>query len=131
MKRTLTVATLVATVLTAAAAFAREGHEHIMGTVTRVERGQIEVKGADGKSIAVAVTAATVYSKGKESAALADVRAGLRVAIGAMKGKTGLEAMEVKIGTAEASYTCPMHPEVQQAKPGKCPKCGMNLEKKG
>lgn len=27
-------------------------------------------------------------------------------------------------------YTCPMHPEVQQAGPGKCPKCGMNLEKK-
>jgi YHS domain-containing protein len=27
-------------------------------------------------------------------------------------------------------YTCPMHPEVQSDKPGKCPKCGMNLEKK-
>jgi hypothetical protein len=24
-------------------------------------------------------------------------------------------------------YTCPMHPEVVQNKPGKCPKCGMNL----
>lgn len=28
------------------------------------------------------------------------------------------------------TYTCPMHPEVQQAKPGKCPKCGMDLVKK-
>jgi CopA family copper-resistance protein len=27
-------------------------------------------------------------------------------------------------------YTCPMHPEVQQASPGKCPKCGMALVKK-
>lgn len=27
-------------------------------------------------------------------------------------------------------YICPMHPEVQSDKPGKCPKCGMNLEKK-
>ena len=27
-------------------------------------------------------------------------------------------------------YTCPMHPEVQSDKPGKCHKCGMNLEKK-
>jgi len=27
-------------------------------------------------------------------------------------------------------YTCPMHPEVQSDKPGKCPKCGMNLVKK-
>lgn len=24
-------------------------------------------------------------------------------------------------------YTCPMHPEVQQDKPGKCPICGMIL----
>ncbi len=27
-------------------------------------------------------------------------------------------------------YTCPMHPDVKSDKPGKCPKCGMNLEKK-
>lgn len=27
-------------------------------------------------------------------------------------------------------YTCSMHPEVMSEKPGKCPKCGMNLEKK-
>ncbi|TAK62682.1 MAG: hypothetical protein EPO24_04780 [Bacteroidetes bacterium] len=27
------------------------------------------------------------------------------------------------------TYTCPMHPEVKSDKPGKCPKCGMNLEK--
>lgn len=27
-------------------------------------------------------------------------------------------------------YTCPMHPEVQSDKPGKCPTCGMTLEKK-
>jgi YHS domain-containing protein len=27
-------------------------------------------------------------------------------------------------------YTCPMHPEVKLDKAGKCPKCGMKLEKK-
>ena len=31
--------------------------------------------------------------------------------------------------TAQATYTCPMHPEVQSDKPGDCPKCGMTLVK--
>ena len=31
---------------------------------------------------------------------------------------------------AAEHYTCPMHPEVQQATPGKCPKCGMDLVQK-
>lgn len=25
-------------------------------------------------------------------------------------------------------YICPMHPEIRQSTPGKCPKCGMTLE---
>jgi len=29
-----------------------------------------------------------------------------------------------------AVYTCKMHPEVISNKPGKCPKCGMDLVKK-
>jgi P-type Cu+ transporter len=28
----------------------------------------------------------------------------------------------------DASYTCPMHPEIRQDRPGSCPKCGMALE---
>lgn len=31
---------------------------------------------------------------------------------------------------AKAQYTCPMHPEVIQDTPGKCPKCGMDLVEK-
>ncbi|MEP7171638.1 MAG: heavy metal-binding domain-containing protein [Bacteroidota bacterium] len=31
---------------------------------------------------------------------------------------------------SEATYQCPMHPEVTSDKPGKCPKCGMDLELK-
>ena len=27
------------------------------------------------------------------------------------------------------TYTCPMHPEVKSDKPGKCPKCGMTLQR--
>lgn len=29
----------------------------------------------------------------------------------------------------EAVYACPMHSEVRQASAGKCPKCGMELER--
>jgi len=29
---------------------------------------------------------------------------------------------------AGATYTCPMHPQVEADKPGSCPECGMALE---
>src|SRR5258708_6149271 len=32
-----------------------------------------------------------------------------------------------KIRKTDNAYTCPMHPEVVQDKPGMCPECGMNL----
>lgn len=37
---------------------------------------------------------------------------------------------EATAGPADAVYTCPMHPEVEQIGPGNCPKCGMALEPK-
>jgi len=37
---------------------------------------------------------------------------------------------KVEPSAVKAIYTCPMHPEVQQDKPGDCPKCGMPLEPK-
>ena len=39
-------------------------------------------------------------------------------------------AATVESSSAKPSYTCPMHPEVQQDHPGNCPKCGMTLERK-
>ena len=41
------------------------------------------------------------------------------------------DAELIKAGTADGEYTCPMHPEVRQAGPGNCPKCGMALERAG
>ncbi|MFM1897086.1 MAG: hypothetical protein RLZZ385_2160 [Pseudomonadota bacterium] len=34
----------------------------------------------------------------------------------------------IEPGSADAWYTCPMHPDVRQRGPGTCPKCGMALE---
>ena len=49
---------------------------------------------------------------------------------------TGAFAQTVKSKTPKTDstvkklYTCPMHPEVISDKPGKCPKCGMDLVEK-
>ncbi|MFA0751820.1 MAG: hypothetical protein SLRJCFUN_002223, partial [Candidatus Fervidibacter sp.] len=42
----------------------------------------------------------------------------------------GQPAVWVAVGAKTSQpteYTCPMHPEVRSPKPGKCPKCGMDL----
>lgn len=31
------------------------------------------------------------------------------------------------VAESSTKYTCPMHPEIHRAQPGKCPKCGMAL----
>lgn len=41
------------------------------------------------------------------------------------------DSVEIKTTSTDSSiYTCPMHPEVISGKPGKCPKCGMDLVQK-
>jgi hypothetical protein len=32
---------------------------------------------------------------------------------------------------AGPAYTCPMHPDVRETRPGKCPRCGMALMAEG
>lgn len=46
--------------------------------------------------------------------------------------KAGCCAKKVKITTTttKATYVCPMHAEIKSSKPGVCPKCKMDLEKK-
>jgi Cu+-exporting ATPase len=39
-------------------------------------------------------------------------------------------ALDSRPSSLDMTYTCPMHPEVEQNYPGNCPKCGMALEPK-
>ena len=50
----------------------------------------------------------------------------------AVTGIVGCAKSEAPAENSKATvkYICPMHPEVVQDKPGKCPKCGMALLEK-
>ena len=131
MRNALARLAVLALVLSPLAATAHEGHDHITGTVTKVQADRIEVKAMSGASHDVVLTKATIYTKGKSAATKADVKPGVRVVVDSTETKGGLEAKEIRMSVEDKTvYTCPMHPEVQKPEPGKCPKCGMNLEKK-
>jgi P-type Cu+ transporter len=36
-----------------------------------------------------------------------------------------------QVQAAKRGYVCPMHREIRQVQPGKCPKCGMALVPEG
>ena len=44
------------------------------------------------------------------------------------QGRSGASS---DVAGAARKYSCPMHPEVVRDQPGKCPKCGMDLEPQG
>jgi hypothetical protein len=61
---------------------------------------------------------------------------GLRIALillvvvgtsGYILTSSGCARRQTQSTSEKVTYTCPMHPEVKSDKPGKCPKCGMNL----
>lgn len=58
----------------------------------------------------------------------------VKKSLSAKKGHMGdMKMSPQKAGTETPSlgetYTCPMHPEIHESKPGNCPKCGMKLVK--
>ena len=57
--------------------------------------------------------------------ASSDMEIDTAMAHGACCGSKAAPALQAPVGTV---YTCPMHPEIRQDRPGACPKCGMTLE---
>ena len=61
---------------------AHEGHgHHLMGTVTAVEAGRLDLTTTEGKAASVGITAETKVFKGKAQASVADIKKGARVMI--------------------------------------------------
>ena len=46
------------------------------------------------------------------------------------QGQSGNQGTNQAAQPHTVQYTCPMHPDVVTDKPGKCPKCGMDLVEK-
>jgi len=62
--------------------------------------------------------------------ALSQVKVGGKLSLAIMLGKDGKPLTPITGAALQtANYACPMHPAVTSDKPGKCSKCGMNLER--
>ena len=111
---------------------AHEGGTHVMGTIKNTGEKSLTIETRDKKEVVVVIDEKTKFEKSGKPATAKDLKAGARVVVDVKKSQTkeALVAKEVRIGADSVIYTCPIHPEVREKKPGKCPKCGMKLEPK-
>lgn len=79
-------------------AYAHNGMQHVMGTVTAITPANLTVKGMDGKIETIALTNDTKYMKGKQSITQREVKPGDNVVVHATKKDGQLTASEVKVG---------------------------------
>lgn len=101
MKTAVVVMILLLAISTAA--LAHGGHDHVMGTVTKVTADTIQVKTTNGETKDVTIDDKTTYTMAGKKASASDVKEGARVVIDvhAMKGMPNmLQAQSVKIGAA-------------------------------
>jgi hypothetical protein len=68
-------------------------------------------------------------SKWAMAALMAVALAGITIGVSGCKEKESGQSQSQN-GTKMVQYTCTMHPDVVMDKPGKCPKCGMDLVEK-
>ena len=85
-----------------AAVWAHAGHAHkVLGTIAAVTDAQLDVKTADGKTVAVTLDAKTVYRQGKVRTDATMLKAGERVVIEAEQAE-GAKLMTAKTVTMAA-----------------------------
>jgi len=83
-------------------AFAHDGMEHVMGTVSAVSAQSVTVQTTDKKAVKVNLNAKTKYSRSDKAAAMADMKIGDRVMIEAKEANEVLTADTVSLGAAAA-----------------------------
>lgn len=85
-------------------AWAHEGHVHtIMGTVMDLDARSVQVKTPGGDTLSIAITDKTTVVRGKQKAAIADVRKGTRIVVDIGNGEDPLIANEIRLGAAQAA----------------------------
>ena len=101
MKSACVVAILAFTA--SALAQAHSGHQHLKGTVTKMEGSRLEVTSTEGEIVAVSLTKDTKYFRDKKVVTASDVQAGSRVVIDLDHRGSEMVALEVQIGAAPKS----------------------------
>jgi hypothetical protein len=100
--RTRIISTIAALLLSIniGVALAHEGFEHVMGTVSKVTSTAITVQTTANKTVEVATSPKTTYTRGDAKIAATDLKPGDRVVIDATEVNNKLVAASVKAGTA-------------------------------
>ncbi len=101
---------LVALVMGSAIAYAHNGIEHVLGTVTAVSESAITVETVKHTSVTVIVDASTTYTHSDEKAAIKDLKKGERVAINA-KESTEKKLVAVSVKWGSSTTGAPAHAE--------------------
>ena len=102
MKRQLLA--VPAALILSVSAFAHNGMEHIMGTVSSMSASMVVVKAQDGKLTPVLTDAKTMWMRGKAMITAKDIHTGDRVVIHAKKVGATLLAAEVEAGPAAHAH---------------------------
>ena len=96
MKRLLVLLLLLAV---SGLAYAHNGMEHVMGTVSKVSAQSVTVTTTGKKVVEVGLTPKTTYTRNDKTAAASDMKVGDRVMIEAKEVDEKLVADTVKLGT--------------------------------